>query len=194
MPPEPKGIADPAELVDPETSKTVSKLKGRQSGRPSGKHLVTSMGCVNCHTIAPGGKDLASVTQPLTLAAIRKQAGKGCTSEKPNRATKQADYRFTAEERTAINAFLKDGLDGAGSPSPIHAARTSIKRFNCLNCHNRDGEGGIDLGRRGQDEAEREGRERGRRAAAAAHRRRPQDAHQLDERRAARRPAAPGRG
>ncbi|MFY7951314.1 MAG: c-type cytochrome, partial [Armatimonadaceae bacterium] len=28
--------------------------------------------------------------------------------------------------------------------SPIHAARTAVKRFNCLNCHQRDGEGGID--------------------------------------------------
>jgi len=147
MPPEPKIDFDPAGLVDAETSKSVSKLAGAEKWRAVGKWVVSSMGCVNCHTIAPGGQALPEHPHsPLKLATIRKLPNKGCASEKPEPGhTRQANYNFTAEERAALNAFLTDGLTGAGTPSPIHAARTSIKRFNCLNCHNRDGEGGIDL-------------------------------------------------
>src|SRR5678816_2453259 len=42
-----------------------------------------------------------------------------------------------------IGDSLKDGLTGAGTPAPTHAARVALRRFNCLNCHSRDGEGGI---------------------------------------------------
>src|SRR5262249_56734250 len=45
--------------------------------------------------------------------------------------------------RSGLAVFLKDGLTGAASPAPTHAARAAIRRFNCLNCHSKDGEGGI---------------------------------------------------
>ena len=34
---------------------------------------------------------------------------------------------------------------GAGAPAPTHTARLALRRFNCLNCHSRDGEGGISV-------------------------------------------------
>jgi len=144
MPAEPKLDFDPAALVDPEVFKTVSKLEGQAKWKAIGQVLVTTMGCTNCHAIALGGKELPQLPA-LKLDAIRKMPGKGCASEKPEVAKQQADYRFDADQATALKMFLADGLTGSGSPSPIHATRTGIKRFNCLNCHNRDGEGGIDL-------------------------------------------------
>ena len=38
---------------------------------------------------------------------------------------------------------MKEDLTGAGSPAPTHAARAALRRFNCLNCHTKDGEGGL---------------------------------------------------
>ena len=46
-------------------------------------------------------------------------------------------------DRKALLAFLAEGVQGAGSPSPMHTGRVALKRFNCLACHNRTGEGGL---------------------------------------------------
>jgi cbb3-type cytochrome oxidase cytochrome c subunit len=103
-----------------------------KSWRELGQKLVTSKGCVNCHTVAPGGKALAARTAPPA-----KKADAGCLAAKPD-ATKVPVYKFDDPQRTALAAFV-----GTGSRSPTDLARTAFKRFNCLNCHVRDGEGGI---------------------------------------------------
>jgi mono/diheme cytochrome c family protein len=53
-------------------------------------------------------------------------------------------YKLDAAQRAALGAFLADGLGGSGAPTPAYSARLDVRRFNCLACHNRDGEGGID--------------------------------------------------
>ena len=42
-----------------------------------------------------------------------------------------------------IGAFIRGNAATPHKPSPVYEARASFKRFGCLNCHNRDGEGGI---------------------------------------------------
>ena len=54
-----------------------------------------------------------------------------------------AVFNLDKKENAAVAAFLKDGLIGAGSPAPTYSARVALRRFGCLNCHSRDGEGGI---------------------------------------------------
>ena len=61
---------------------------------------------------------------------------------RPNAARRRTS-RFAAADRDAFVLFLAEGLTGAGSPAPAYAARETIRRFNCLACHNRDGEGGL---------------------------------------------------
>src|SRR5205823_489334 len=56
---------------------------------------------------------------------------------------KAPEYKLDANGSAAVAAFLKDGLTGAGSPAPAYSARVALRRFNCLNCHSRDGEGGV---------------------------------------------------
>lgn len=107
-----------------------------------GQKVFTSKGCANCHAVEENGKVVAASATSPKLADVVKVTDKGCLAEKPS--AKAANYSLTADQRSALQAFLKDGLSGAGSPSPVHAARTAVKRFNCLNCHQRDGEGGID--------------------------------------------------
>lgn len=121
------------------------KLKPDEQWRALGKSLLTAKGCVNCHTVAPGGKPLPSAVTAPTLAAVRKAgAGKGCLAPTPT-AGRSPAYPLDARQRDALAAFLADGLTGAGVKAPAHATRAAIKRFHCLNCHLRDGEGGIGL-------------------------------------------------
>ena len=107
-----------------------------------GQKLLVTKGCVNCHTVEPGGKALAAKAKFPGLAAVKKAGGTGCLSDK-SRAGTTPQYQFDKTESAAVAAFVKDGLTGAGSPAPTHAVRLALKRFNCLNCHSRDGEGGI---------------------------------------------------
>ncbi len=144
MPEEPKG--DPALLVDRDTHAKIEDLKRADVWREAGKWLLTSKGCVNCHDVKPGRTALpVKENVGLRLATIAKSTDKGCITgtEIPSTAPK---FGFDKDQRDAIEAFLAGGITGTGSPSPMHTARTSFKRFNCLNCHNRDGEGSIDEG------------------------------------------------
>src|SRR5262249_10292495 len=52
-------------------------------------------------------------------------------------------FVFTDADRSAVQRFLTEGTTGAGSLAPLYAARTTLRRFNCLACHVRDGEGGL---------------------------------------------------
>jgi cytochrome c553 len=107
-----------------------------------GSRLVASKGCINCHAIEEKGKPRAALDTFAKLDAVKKAGDKGCLDAKPD-AAKVPVYKLDPKERAALAAFLKDGLTGAGSPAPAYQARVALKRFNCLNCHQRDGEGGI---------------------------------------------------
>ncbi len=133
------------DAIDPKMPPAPATKPAGGSWAAWGKQLIVSKGCVNCHAVEDGGKPLAPAAAFPALADVRKaDAGKGCLAAKPD-AGKAPDYKLDARESGAVAAFLKTGLDGAGSTSPVHAARVSLKRFNCLNCHQRDGEGGIPL-------------------------------------------------
>lgn len=128
--------ATPAELEQ------FGKQKADAQWLDLGRKLLVTKGCVNCHAVEPGGKALAATAKFPALDAVKKAGSKGCLSDEAH-AGKAPEYRTTRKEILAVGEFLKDGLTGAGSPSTTHAARLAFKRFNCLNCHSRDGEGGI---------------------------------------------------
>ncbi len=110
-----------------------------------GQKLVVTRGCVNCHSVEPGGKPLADLAKFPSLDEVKKaDADSGCLNAKPVDGL-VPDYHLDAKQRAALSSFLKDGLKGAGSPAPSYSARIALQRFNCLNCHARDGEGGISV-------------------------------------------------
>jgi cytochrome c553 len=67
----------------------------------------------------------------------------GCLADKPDSKSRAPRFAFRDGERSALRAFLSQGLVGAGSPAPAHAAHADLRRYNCLACHSRDGEGGL---------------------------------------------------
>jgi mono/diheme cytochrome c family protein len=120
------------------------RLPARQRWLDLGMRLVIDRGCNNCHTIAPDDKPFASVkADGLEDVAQPARQQAGCLAEAREKRGRAPDFGFTKEEREALRAFLREGLTGAGSPAPTHAARRDLQRFNCLACHSRDGEGGL---------------------------------------------------
>lgn len=132
----------PADLATDAEKRTFGALLPAAQWREIGARLVVEKGCANCHAIEPGGKSVAASTKFPALDAVKKAGATGCISEKPD-AAKVPVYKLTDSERAALAAFTKDGLSGAGARAPAYQARVALKRFNCLNCHQRDGEGGI---------------------------------------------------
>jgi len=107
-----------------------------------GEKLALLKGCVDCHAIDKAGKPRESANRFAGLDEIKAAGTAGCIGESPDAAYLPA-YKLDPKERTALAAFLKTGLSGPGSRAPVYQARTALRRFNCLNCHGRDGEGGI---------------------------------------------------
>jgi mono/diheme cytochrome c family protein len=133
-----------AALADVDLDKPIAgfqKLAASKQWVEVGARVFQAKGCVNCHSNDPTGKPGKS--QAFTpLDQVKTAGAKGCLGEKPNPG-KVPVYKLDPAETAAIIAFLKDGLKGAGVPAPAYSARVALKRFNCMNCHIRDGEGGF---------------------------------------------------
>jgi mono/diheme cytochrome c family protein len=110
-----------------------------------GKRLVIDKGCNNCHTIAPGGKNFATVLASATFDEVKspKTHQAGCLAEEADKQGKAPRFSLEGADRQALRRFLGEGTAGAGSPAPAHAGRVALERFNCLACHSRDGAGGL---------------------------------------------------
>jgi mono/diheme cytochrome c family protein len=116
----------------------LAKLTPPEQWKAVGKRLLTAKGCVNCHTAAPGGEALPTST---TAPSLVRAGSRGCLAAKPDPADAPV-YTLDKDQKAALAAFLRGGLKPS-TPSPVYAARVALKRFNCLNCHSRDGEGGL---------------------------------------------------
>jgi mono/diheme cytochrome c family protein len=115
-----------------------AKASPTEQWREVGKRLLTTKGCVNCHAVEPGGKPLPKLANVAPLL----HSSAGCLADRPN-PSRTPVYRLDAGQKSALAAFVKDGLTADASPAPVYQVKAALRRFNCLNCHNRDGEGGF---------------------------------------------------
>ena len=104
-----------------------------------GRQVFAAKGCANCHAIDTAK---AESLKAASLKSIAAKPSAGCLSEQPD-PVKVPRFRLDAKQKADIGAFLKGNAATPHRPSPVYEARASFKRFGCLNCHNRDGEGGI---------------------------------------------------
>jgi mono/diheme cytochrome c family protein len=121
------------------------QLTADKQWRDLGKRLVIAKGCNNCHTIAPGGKEFASVVADHGFDDLKKAASqkKGCLADDEGRRGNAPRFSLSAGDRDALRHFLREGTSGTGSSAPTYAARVTMERFNCLACHSRNGAGGL---------------------------------------------------
>ena len=161
------------------------KLTPAKKWQAVGERLVIAKGCVNCHDIpAPGGKTLLPPSAPApALADIKAKPDAGCLHEKPD-AGKHPVYDLTAVDREAVRAFLKAGLTGAGSKATSFDTPHRLPPLQLPELpparRRRGHVAGVDR----IDAEAGQGRERRRRSAAGADRRRPQTADAVAQRRA----------
>jgi cytochrome c len=131
-------------VQDKEQRQAFDKLDGPAKIRKLGEKVVTARGCANCHSLTGGGKMEAAPFHSVTFDALKDptNAKKGCLADDAGGRGAAPDFHL-GSEREAVRVFLARGTTGAGSPSPPHAAKVALQRFNCLVCHSRDGEGGL---------------------------------------------------
>lgn len=107
-----------------------------------GRALVERARCSACHAI-PGIKPVA----PSLPLAFGTRADAGCLANEPDGALVPR-FAFSEAERTALRAFVA-ALPRDPSPTSVQTrAEDSVRRWNCLGCHTRDGRGGEELGQR----------------------------------------------
>ncbi len=98
-----------------------------------GKKLVQSTGCLNCHSLGMENQLKAPPVDALHSrhVAKREKAPAGdCLGQTP-----AADYRFSAEERAALNAFTLAGFASLSRHVPAEFAERQARALNCTACH-----------------------------------------------------------
>jgi mono/diheme cytochrome c family protein len=110
-----------------------------------GRRVVGARNCVACHAIAPGGRPLSGTAANASFDAIKEvqRTSKGCLAANNVARGNAPRFALSVRQREEIAVFLHEGARGAGSPAPSYHARVTLQRFNCLACHQRDGEGGL---------------------------------------------------
>ncbi len=140
MPPKPD--SKPWELVPEDQQKPLQEAREQEAWQKAGAYQFQNKGCVNCHDVSQNNQAMPVKTTAPKLSALAKAPQAGCLSEQPN-PKKVPVYKLQPEQAAALRAFLERGLSSSGLPAPLYTAHTVFKRFNCLNCHQRDSEGGI---------------------------------------------------
>ena len=90
----------------------------------AGKKLVSSQGCLNCHSM--------NLENSFSVTAISDLA-KGCLAESPEGSS--AQFGFAAEELLDLRLFMKKGMASLGQASLAEFALRQTTDSNCRNCH-----------------------------------------------------------
>ncbi len=133
----PTSLALPSE--PPEDNQVLTRLLDM------GRTLFEKKNCAACHDFIPDGAShpLPAKFAEHDLAAIARKPTTGCLMPADTKSD-GATPLFGAElDRAAAASFLKQSLSAPGTTAPSETARLALARFNCLGCHQRDGQGGL---------------------------------------------------
>ncbi len=105
-----------------------------------GRAIYAAMNCAACHESKP------TAPAPPVLAALT--VGRGCLAGTP--PAPLPHYHFDGTQRTALEEALRT-LTAAAVPAPTPQQNLSLTltHFRCINCHARDGQGGVPADRNG---------------------------------------------
>ncbi len=108
----------------------------------AGRTLYASLNCAACHESTP------AIPAPPSLESLAAHSNQGCLAETP--AAPLPDYQFDGAQRQAIreslSTFTKPNLP---PPTPEEHLASTLSTFRCLQCHVRDGQGGVPADRSG---------------------------------------------
>ncbi len=105
-----------------------------------GRMLAETLGCLSCHRLPP----LENRSRAASLNRLKAKDWRveGCCAP-PTRGKgrmKEAMYRLSERERSALARFAASGLDSLGRAAPLETGQRLVASLNCRACHDRDGE------------------------------------------------------
>lgn len=99
----------------------------------SGRALVQSLGCLQCHALEIENRYVARPVPDWRAANL----GRGCLAENDaDRATAPA-FAFGPEQRLDLRAFLSEAPESMRRHSVIDFTARNLARLNCAACHGR---------------------------------------------------------
>ena len=105
-----------------------------------GRELFARRGCANCHEMGEEAEPISTTLHAPPLESLR-VAPAGCLAVEPPPGVPA--FGLDAAERGLIAAFL-EGLGSWRTPeAPILDLAADLDRFNCTNCHQYHGVGGV---------------------------------------------------
>ena len=111
----------------------------RPNGDPArGKELLTSSGCLDCHTLN-GAQSVA--TAPSFERLLQSDWQSGCMAETAGGNNIAPDFNMTAVQRKALQDFSASDWKSLDRYVPVEFAARQFDTLNCLACHARDGVG-----------------------------------------------------
>jgi cytochrome c2 len=108
------------------------------ASRERGRQLVTSRGCLACHTLE-GEKD--TFTAPALARLLGREWNRGCLTEDHASADKAPQFGFTPGQRQALRQFARaDARAALVRDTPAEFAARQYVELRCNACHPRDHE------------------------------------------------------
>ena len=99
-----------------------------------GETLVASAGCLNCHQL---GEQHTTLHAPALADLTVQSLTKGCLAAQGSE--KAPDFAFSAEQRSALVAFLETNRNSLNQDAAPEFADRQISAMRCTACHSRDG-------------------------------------------------------
>jgi mono/diheme cytochrome c family protein len=102
----------------------------------SGRQLVRSSGCLNCHMLE---KETTSLKAPDLAAMPVANWDKGCMAAGPSARQAAPDFGFSDDQRAALRAFAASDRSSLSRDSADEFSMRQVAAMRCAACHARDG-------------------------------------------------------
>ena len=137
-------LLDGGELTAKE-SLVLPDEKVRQRLVSFGRRVMQQKNCAACHEFVPAGEraPLAATRAQHSFTEIAFRPSGGCLAESNGHYDGKVPQFGKSFDRSAAVEFLKVAATAPGTSAPGEEARLTLERFNCLGCHERDGQGGL---------------------------------------------------
>ena len=110
-----------------------------------GRTVMRSRNCAACHELRLPGD--AEAWQPTPaghdFAAMAASRSPGCLAADDAQLERGVPRYAENLDRESVSGFLAAARTAPAPPSPGHEGLLALERFNCLGCHQRNGEGGL---------------------------------------------------
>jgi mono/diheme cytochrome c family protein len=102
----------------------------------SGKQLVRSSGCLNCHTIAGENSELKA---PALAMILGDRWTLGCMAADPAARGNAPDFGLSEDQRHALLALAASDRSSLARETPAEFSARQVAAMRCGACHARDG-------------------------------------------------------